>query len=97
MGNYWLCPRFAFHCNYIDLPMVNFMCSGIMLCGVKHVFAFTRRDVVLRKEIFTGCESLNFNKDRDITLLCDDVNFPVRCADISCDDLQPALHYITDG
>ena len=91
MGDNWFGSWFAFNCNYVNLPVFNVMLGSVMLCGILHMFALASGDVMFRKEICAGCKSLHFNEDRDIALLRDDVNFTIRGADVSGDDLKSAL------
>lgn len=61
-----------------------------MLRAVEHVLAFARSDVVFREKCLAGGLSFDFHEDRHIALLRDDINFPIRSAEIARGDLISA-------
>jgi hypothetical protein len=97
MGDNWLTTWFSFHSNHIDLPVVEFMCGGIVLGGSQHVPLLSWRNGDLRWPVALGGARLDFNEAGEAIFLGDDVDFPIRRAHVARDHVIAILAQIVCG
>ena len=80
-------PLPSFNGDNVNLPVIDGVLCRVVFGAGQHMFALASRDILFGEEIFTGSQGLYFNKDRHVSLFCDDVDFTVGSPRVAGDDL----------
>src|SRR5574342_437748 len=75
-----LCPRSTFHCNNVDLPVVDLMLCRVMLRRRPHMFLLPRGNRNFRRTQAARGARLDLDEDGETILLGDDIDLAVRSA-----------------
>ena len=89
------CHWLSLNLDHINLPMVNFMLCRVMFgTGDHNMLTLAICDGFFRQPHLVRCPCFYFDEDDALALFCNDVNFAIRCADVSSDDLVTVLREI---
>ena len=91
------CHWLSLNRDHINLPMVNFMLCRVMFGTSDHMLTLAGCDGFFRQPQLVQCPCFDFDEDDALALFCNDVNFAIRCADVSSNDLATVLREIFGG
>ena len=74
--------RLPFNRNRVNPPMLQLILLSIMLRRIEHVLLLSGRNCLLRIPEASRSPRFDFDEDHDLATFKDEINFPIRRADI---------------